>query len=53
VRAVWNDERGKWQLELKATEGGNVREWTEECDLFLNGTGFLKYTPRKRDQAGH
>lgn len=49
TRAVWDEGRSKWVLRLSRTEGKEVvdsspgaEEWDEECDLFLNGTGFLK-----------
>jgi cation diffusion facilitator CzcD-associated flavoprotein CzcO len=39
-RAVWNDERSKWVLLVERTDGS--AQWEEECDVFLNGTGFVK-----------
>jgi cation diffusion facilitator CzcD-associated flavoprotein CzcO len=39
-KASWNDEKGKWALVLAKTDGS--KQWEEECNVFLNGTGFLK-----------
>lgn len=42
--AKWHKETGRWRIELK-TMDGDGRGWSEkveECDVFLNGTGFLK-----------
>lgn len=46
TNAVWDENLSKWILRLTETiDPGDTssREWEEECDLFLNGTGFLKY----------
>lgn len=37
-RATWDETASKWRLVLKQHD----REWEEEFDVFLNGTGFLK-----------
>jgi hypothetical protein len=57
VKADWNEEKGAWVVVLRETkrlpayEDGErkgadreetVREWTEEANLLLNATGFLK-----------
>lgn len=44
-KAVWNEEKSRWIISLaQSDEAGNVvREWDEEANLLLNGTGFLKY----------
>ncbi|KAL2844102.1 dimethylaniline monooxygenase [Aspergillus pseudoustus] len=44
VGAEWDDYKSKWQvsLERKSPEDGAVvAEWVDECDVLLNGTGFL------------
>jgi len=43
ARAVWREEGSKWVLSLERSgEDGEVLErWDQECDVFLNGTGFL------------
>lgn len=41
--ATWDDQKSKWVVRL--SQGGNTsvrKEWDEECDLLLNGLGFLK-----------
>lgn len=40
INATWNETRAKWVLVLEHTD--KSRRWEEECDLFLNGAGFLK-----------
>jgi cation diffusion facilitator CzcD-associated flavoprotein CzcO len=41
-KAVWDEKKSKWVLSLSGTgDEGKKKEWDEECDLFLNGTGFL------------
>jgi hypothetical protein len=57
VKADWSEEKGAWVVVLRETkrlpayEDGEkkgadreetVREWTEEANLLLNATGFLK-----------
>lgn len=42
-KAVWDDDKSRWVLSLaKSSESEGMSEWDEECDVFLNGTGFLK-----------
>lgn len=41
--AVWQDDKSKWIVQLSQTREGEVFEWTEECDLLVSGTGFLKF----------
>ncbi|KAL2827251.1 dimethylaniline monooxygenase [Aspergillus pseudoustus] len=36
--AKWDEDRSVWVVRLKQ-EGG--KEWEEECDMLLNGAGFL------------
>jgi hypothetical protein len=46
VFASWNDERSKWSIRVRRQITGDkesFEEWSEECDLLLNGGGFLKY----------
>lgn len=40
VKATWDENKGKWRLVLIRTDGS--QQWEEECDIFLNGTGFVK-----------
>jgi hypothetical protein len=43
--ATWNEEKSKWIVKVKKLNPGNdakPQEWEEECDLFINGGGFLK-----------
>ena len=39
-KALWDDKKSKWILVLAKTDGS--KQWEEDCDVFLNGTGFLK-----------
>ncbi|OBT58863.1 hypothetical protein VE04_00928 [Pseudogymnoascus sp. 24MN13] len=41
--AVWKEERSRWIISLaqKDQAGNVVKEWHEDADLLLNGTGFL------------
>lgn len=39
-KASWNDDTATWTLVLAKTDGS--KQWEEECNIFLNGTGFLK-----------
>ena len=39
VNAQWVEKKSKWIVRIKGKYG---KEWDEEADLFLNGTGFLK-----------
>lgn len=41
VHAQWDETKSKWILRLKEMKERG-REWEEETDVFLNGTGFLK-----------
>jgi len=45
--AIWNEDKSKWIVKLSksGTDASptDVREWEEECDFLVNGTGFLKY----------
>lgn len=40
MKATWDDERSVWRLVLQSTDSS--KEWEEECNVLLNGTGFLK-----------
>lgn len=45
VGATWNEERAKWVVKLRrnVTETEDAaQEWEEECDLLINGGGYLK-----------
>ncbi|KAE8353937.1 dimethylaniline monooxygenase [Aspergillus coremiiformis] len=37
-KAAWNDDLSRWILSLRSRDG---QVWEEECDVLLNGTGFL------------
>jgi cation diffusion facilitator CzcD-associated flavoprotein CzcO len=37
VKALWNEDSGKWDLTLKGPSG----EFTDSCDVLLNATGIL------------
>lgn len=39
--AVWNEENGKWEIRVKNLNNGAVA--TDECDVFINASGILKY----------
>ncbi|VUC32182.1 unnamed protein product [Clonostachys rosea] len=39
VKAVWNESTSTWTVSLASTDGS--RQWEEECNVFLNGTGFV------------
>ncbi|OGM48707.1 dimethylaniline monooxygenase [Aspergillus bombycis] len=44
VSARWDDERSKWCIRVRREVPGDkeiFQEWSEECDLLLNGGGFL------------
>ncbi|KAH8697526.1 flavin-binding monooxygenase [Talaromyces proteolyticus] len=44
VSANWNDERSKWNVRVRRQYPGkdsSFEEWSEECDMILNGGGFL------------
>lgn len=38
IKASWDDTKSKWILVV----ANATKQWEEECDVFLNGTGFLK-----------
>lgn len=38
--AVWNDEKGKWVIEIVDSINKNIIQ--DEADIFINGAGFLK-----------
>jgi hypothetical protein len=40
VEAKWNEERSKWVVSVKNLQDNTVI--TDECDVLLNGGGFLK-----------
>ena len=44
--ATWNEDRSKWIVKLQRLytpeNPSDPQEWEEECDLLLNGCGFLK-----------
>ncbi|KAJ5808608.1 hypothetical protein N7474_009877 [Penicillium riverlandense] len=39
VKASWDDTKSKWILVVSNA----TKQWEEECDVFLNGTGFLNH----------
>lgn len=39
VEAIWNQGRGKWELKIEQ-EGRFI--W-DECDIFINASGILKW----------
>lgn len=45
TRAEWREERSKWVVRVEESgEDGKVsRVWDDECEVLLNGNGFLKY----------
>jgi cation diffusion facilitator CzcD-associated flavoprotein CzcO len=44
-KAVWQEDKSKWVIHLVERNANDevVKEWDEECDMFLNGAGVLKY----------
>lgn len=41
--ATWDELKSKWVVKLvQHVDGTPKKEWAEECDLLLNGAGFLK-----------
>ncbi|PWY75017.1 dimethylaniline monooxygenase [Aspergillus heteromorphus CBS 117.55] len=40
VSATWDECKSKWVVKLRR-DGPDVAEWEDECDVFLNGSGFL------------
>lgn len=45
VGAQWNEETSKWLVTVRKLDetDGHYEEFQDECDLLLNGGGFLKY----------
>ncbi|KAG5291501.1 flavin-binding monooxygenase [Histoplasma ohiense] len=43
TRAEWREERSKWVVRVEESEedGKVSRVWDDECDVLLNGNGFL------------
>lgn len=42
LRAEWQDDKGKWKLNLRQTSSsGEATDFEDECDLFLYATGIL------------
>ncbi|KAJ5774830.1 hypothetical protein N7457_009726 [Penicillium paradoxum] len=39
VKATWDENKGRWRIVLRRAD--ESMEWEEECDIFLNGTGFV------------
>ncbi|OAP57927.1 hypothetical protein AYL99_08665 [Fonsecaea erecta] len=40
--ARWDEQRSLWVVKLSQSQDGQEsKEWEEECDLLLNGAGFL------------
>lgn len=39
-KATWDEQKSVWNIVLASTDGSN--QWEEECNVFLNGTGFVK-----------
>lgn len=40
--ARWDEQSGRWKVILVTKSCEESKEWVEECDVLLNGTGFLK-----------
>ncbi|GFN20563.1 hypothetical protein AtubIFM55763_005711 [Aspergillus tubingensis] len=40
VSAIWNEEKSKWVVKLQQ-DTPCVKEWEDECDVLINGAGFL------------
>lgn len=41
--ATWDEKKSVWVVKLSQTSNGaKTKEWEEECDMLLNGAGFLK-----------
>jgi cation diffusion facilitator CzcD-associated flavoprotein CzcO len=47
AQATWNEVAGKWKL--KIMQDGEERE--DECDILIDGSGFLKYVYTLRDSS--
>ncbi|KAI1918440.1 hypothetical protein LOZ65_004896 [Ophidiomyces ophidiicola] len=43
IHAAWKEAKSKWVIHLvqKDREGNVTKEWNEECDVFLSGSGIL------------
>lgn len=39
--ATWNERKGKWEVEITNLENNTTVQ--DEGEIFINGTGFLKY----------
>jgi hypothetical protein len=55
IRANWNEETSKWTIKIQKLDetdkDGQVIEVVDECDMLLNGGGFLKYViPQTKEQ---
>lgn len=37
--AVWREDKGKWDITVRNGD----RTFTDECDVFINASGVLKY----------
>ncbi|RTE75112.1 hypothetical protein BHE90_010446 [Fusarium euwallaceae] len=38
-KAIWDEKKSVWTVVLASTDGS--KQWEEECNVFLNGTGFV------------
>jgi cation diffusion facilitator CzcD-associated flavoprotein CzcO len=38
-KAEWNNEEGKWEVEIEGLESGKIVK--DECHILINATGFL------------
>lgn len=47
--AEWNDETSKWRIKITNLADNSTRE--EECDVFVNGGGILKYLANLFDRV--
>ncbi|EEH37239.2 hypothetical protein PAAG_07795 [Paracoccidioides lutzii Pb01] len=43
TRAEWHEDKSKWVVHVEESNAEDkvVREWDDECDILLNGTGIL------------
>ena len=42
VKAEWDEEKSRWKVRLRKGDGDEKgKEWDDECDVLLNGTGFV------------
>ncbi|KAF2100019.1 FAD/NAD(P)-binding domain-containing protein [Rhizodiscina lignyota] len=42
VGAEWDEAKSVWKVRLRKTDGeGKGEEWDDECNVLLNGTGFV------------